>query len=84
VFHRRNFLALSISLIQAPFARVLAQEPKLETRSISVAVGGRAFLQYAPLAIAERLGFFRDAGLDVEIFDLRRIESAAGSHGWKC
>jgi NitT/TauT family transport system substrate-binding protein len=71
VLHRHNFLALSISLIQAPFEHVLAQEPKLETRSIRVAVGGRAFLQYAPLAIAARLGFFKDAGLEVEVFDVR-------------
>lgn len=70
VLHRRNFLALSISLIQAPFEHVLAQEPKLETRSIRVAVGGRAFLQYAPLTIAERPGFFKDAGREVEIFDV--------------
>ena len=70
VLHRRNFLALSIALIQPPFAHVCAQEPKLETRSIRVVVGGRAFLQYAPLTIAERLGFFKEVGLDVEIIDV--------------
>ena len=70
VLHRRNFLVLSIAVIGAPFGQMHAQEPKLATRSIRVAVGGRAFLQYAPLTIAERLGFFREVGLDVEIIDV--------------
>jgi NitT/TauT family transport system substrate-binding protein len=47
-----------------------AQESKPESPSIRVTVGGKAFLQYAPLTIAEQLGFFRDAGLTPEIVDL--------------
>jgi NitT/TauT family transport system substrate-binding protein len=35
-----------------------------------VTVGGRTFLQYAPLTIAERLGYFKDAGLNPEIIDV--------------
>jgi len=70
VLHRRDFLALSTSFIFASLEPVRAQQPQLETPSISVAVGGRAFLQYAPLTIAERLGLFKEAGLDVEIIDL--------------
>jgi NitT/TauT family transport system substrate-binding protein len=35
-----------------------------------VTIGGKAFLQYAPVTIAERLGFFKEAGLDPEILDL--------------
>jgi NitT/TauT family transport system substrate-binding protein len=70
VLHRRNFLTLSISFAWASFDHVWAQGPQFETPSIRVAVGGKAFLQYAPLTIAERLGFFKDAGLDVEIIDV--------------
>jgi NitT/TauT family transport system substrate-binding protein len=50
--------------------RVLAQELRPERSAVTVTVGGKAFLQYAPLTIAERLGYFRDSGLDVEILDL--------------
>jgi len=82
VLHRRNLLALSISFISASLDYVWAQEPKLETPSIRVAVGGKAFLQYAPLTIAERLGFFKEAGLDVEIIDVgggsRALEALVG------
>lgn len=70
MLHRRNFLTLSISFAWASFEHVWAQGPQFETPSIRVAVGGKAFLQYAPLTIAERLGFFKDAGLDVEIIDV--------------
>jgi NitT/TauT family transport system substrate-binding protein len=82
VLHRRNLLALSISFIWASLDCVWAQEPKLETPSIRVAVGGKAFLQYAPLTIAERLGYFKEAGLDVEIIDVgggaRALEALVG------
>ena len=67
--HRRNFLTLSISFAWS-FGHVWAQGPQFETPSIRVVVGGKAFLQYAPLTIAERLGLFKDAGLDVEIIDV--------------
>src|ERR1700744_19875 len=47
-----------------------AQESKPEKPSIKVTVGGRTFVQYAPITIAERLGYFKDAGLDPEILDV--------------
>jgi NitT/TauT family transport system substrate-binding protein len=50
--------------------KIWAQESKLESPSIRVTVGGRAFLQYAPLTIAEQLGYFKEAGLNVEILDV--------------
>jgi ABC-type nitrate/sulfonate/bicarbonate transport system substrate-binding protein len=47
-----------------------------------VAVCGKAFLQYAPLTIAERLGYFKDAGVDIEIVDVaggaRALEALVG------
>jgi NitT/TauT family transport system substrate-binding protein len=36
---------------------------------VVMAVGGRTTLYYLPLTIAERLGYFKDEGLDVEIND---------------
>lgn len=67
MLHRRNLLALPISLICRP---VWALGSGPEISSVKVTVGGQAFLQYAPLTIADRLGYFKDSGLNVEIVDL--------------
>ncbi len=40
-----------------------------EARPVRLAVGGQALFYYLPLTLAERLGYFRDAGLAVEIID---------------
>lgn len=42
---------------------------KPEKTNVTIAVGGKAALYYLPLSLAEQLGYFRDAGLDVEILD---------------
>jgi len=47
-----------------------ALDSRLETPSLRVTVGGKTFVQYAPITITERLGYFREAGLDVEILDV--------------
>ena len=47
---------------------VLAQG-KPEKSKVTIAVGGKALFYYLPLTIAERLGYFKDEGLDVEIVD---------------
>jgi len=44
-----------------------AQAP--EKKKIILGVGGKALLYYLPLTIAERKGFFKEQGLDVEIQD---------------
>ena len=44
-----------------------AQAP--EKRKITIAVGGKNLFYYLPLTVAERLGYFKDEGLDVEIPD---------------
>ena len=41
----------------------------LEKPKLTLAVGGKATLYYLPLTIAERLNYFKDEGLDVEIAD---------------
>src|ERR1043166_8952422 len=42
---------------------------KPEKPKVAIAVGGKAGFYYLPLTIAERLGYFKDEGLDVEISD---------------
>ncbi len=37
---------------------------------VRIAVGGKSAVFYLPLSVAERLGSFKDAGLDVEISDV--------------
>ena len=46
-----------------------AQSQSLEKKKITVAVGGKTLLYYLPLTIAERKGYFKSEGLDVEIVD---------------
>ena len=47
----------------------LAQNTAPEKTQISIAVGGKNLFYYLPLTIAERLGYFKEEGLDVEISD---------------
>jgi NitT/TauT family transport system substrate-binding protein len=44
-----------------------AQTAAPEKTDISIAVGGKTFMIYLPLSVTERLGYFKDAGLNVEI-----------------
>ena len=50
-----------------PFSALAQSKP--EKPKVSIAVGGKAAFYYLPLTIAERLGYFKDEGLDVEISD---------------
>jgi len=64
-FHRvLASLAVLASLLCVAPARA---EP--ERREVVIAVGGQGLFYYLPLAIAQQRGFFRDAGVDVEIAD---------------
>src|SRR5258708_6186481 len=45
------------------------EEAKPESSRVRLAVGGKRALFYLPLTVTERLGYFRDAGLEVEISD---------------
>ncbi|NBJ11652.1 ABC transporter substrate-binding protein [Microvirga arsenatis] len=67
---RRTFLigtgvvALSAGLSRGAFA-----QSKPEKSKVALGVGGKPLLYYLPLTIAERKGFFKDEGLEVEIND---------------
>src|SRR6185369_9546461 len=48
-------------------ATALAQAP--EKKKITIGVGGKNLFYYLPLTVAERKGYFKDEGLEVEIPD---------------
>ena len=58
-------IAIAIALVAA----AAAHGQNLEKKKITVAVGGKSLLYYLPLTIAERKGYFKSEGLDVEIVD---------------
>ena len=59
-------MAVALAALLAS-ASAFAQAP--EKKNIALGVGGKALLYYLPLTIAERKGFFKEQGLDVEITD---------------
>ena len=62
-------LSAALALLSAAWAPVHAQAP--EKKQITLGVGGKTALYYLPLTIAERLGHFKEQGLDVTINDFR-------------
>jgi NitT/TauT family transport system substrate-binding protein len=46
-----------------------ARAADVEKPDLKLSVGGKALLYYLPLTVTERLGYFKDAGLNVEISD---------------
>jgi NitT/TauT family transport system substrate-binding protein len=65
-------LLLSFGVVQA----------QLEKRDVHIAVGGKTALYYLPLTVTERLGYFKDEGLNVRISDFpggtRSLEAVVG------
>jgi NitT/TauT family transport system substrate-binding protein len=53
----------------AVLAATFTHAQSLEKKKITLAVGGKSLLYYLPLTIAERKGYFKNEGLDVEIVD---------------
>ncbi|MGJ4892632.1 ABC transporter substrate-binding protein [Bradyrhizobium sp. HKCCYLRH3099] len=69
MLQRRSFLGLPfVALCGLP--SLAKAGTSIETSKVRITIGGKAFLQYAPVTLAERLGFFKDAGLDPEILDV--------------
>lgn len=63
-----NWIRVAAALVA--FAMVPhASAQALEKKQITLAVGGKNLFYYLPLTIAERKGYFRDEGLDVQIVD---------------
>ncbi|HYQ20886.1 MAG TPA: ABC transporter substrate-binding protein, partial [Xanthobacteraceae bacterium] len=62
-------LALASSLAGAAHGQAPGLVP--EKKQLTLAVGGKTALYYLPLTICERLGYFKEQGLDVTINDFR-------------
>jgi len=61
---------------------VFSAQAQIEKRDVHIAVGGKSALYYLPLTITERLGYFKDEGLNVRISDFaggtRSLEAVVG------
>ncbi len=67
---RNIAVAVGAALAIAFAMPIVAQaQGKIEKPNVSIAVGGKSGFYYLPLTIAERLGYFKDEGLNVEISD---------------
>src|SRR5882672_7887561 len=66
-FSKLGLAALAFALALAGSAHAQAPEKK----QITLGVGGKTALYYLPLTIAERLGHFKEQGLEVTINDFR-------------
>ncbi len=65
-----HFATLVLSFVMtALVAAAPAAAQTLEKKQITLAVGGKNLFYYLPLTIAERKGYFKDEGLEVEIVD---------------
>src|SRR5260221_10725815 len=63
-------------------AAAVTVHAQIEKRDVHIAVGGKVALYYLPLTITERLGYFKDEGLNVRISDFaggtRSLEAVVG------
>src|SRR5258707_13449876 len=66
----------------ALFFLITSVQAQIEKRDVHIAVGGKVALYYLPLTITERLGYFKDEGLNVRISDFaggtRSLEAGVG------
>ncbi|MET0537293.1 MAG: ABC transporter substrate-binding protein [Xanthobacteraceae bacterium] len=66
---RLNRMILAVALVFTTATAASAQAP--EKKQVTLGVGGKSALYYLPLTICERLGYFKEHGLDVSINDFR-------------
>jgi sulfonate transport system substrate-binding protein len=64
-----RLVAVLTALLMLAAASAADADDGPELRKIRLAVGGKAALFYLPLTVTERLGLFRENGLEVEISD---------------
>ncbi|HXM83912.1 MAG TPA: ABC transporter substrate-binding protein [Burkholderiales bacterium] len=76
---KTSYRYLATSVLLGAALHVHAQ---IEKRDVHIAVGGKTALYYLPLTITERLGYFKDEGLNVRISDFpggtRSLEAVVG------
>jgi NitT/TauT family transport system substrate-binding protein len=66
LLRRRGFALLAAAAVAAP---VLRAQGKAERTRVTVAVAGKAALDFLPLTVAHQLGYFDAEGVDVEIVE---------------
>src|ERR1700692_1726368 len=66
-FRKLACTACAALALMLPFAT--HAQGKIEKPKVAIAVGGKSGFYYLPLTIAERLNYFKEEGLDVEISD---------------
>ena len=75
-------LPLIVAAVAMALLTPAGAQDKPEMPKLRLAVGGKSAIFYLPLSITERLGYFREAGLDVEIADVqsgaRALQSLVG------
>jgi NitT/TauT family transport system substrate-binding protein len=64
-----RFIRAMAALLVGAMVAGGAQAQAPEKKKITIAVGGKSLFYYLPLTVAERKGFFKDEGLEVEIPD---------------
>lgn len=67
---RNLWNAVAVLIVAGGFASDAARA-QVERPNLTIAVGGKSFLQYAPLVLADRLGYFKREGLNVQIVDVQ-------------
>src|SRR3954470_13369880 len=74
-------LILGVVAAALSFAAQAGAQEKAQEK-VRLAVGGKSAVYYLPLSVTERLGYFKDAGLDVEISDVasggRTLQAVVG------
>ena len=65
----RHLIAAACATIIALLPLAAQAQGKPEKTKVGIAVGGKPAFYYIPLTVAERLGYFKDEGLDVVISD---------------
>ena len=66
---RRSLVLVMFAAACAVFATSGAHAQTIEKSKLAIGVGGKPLFYYLPLTIAERQGYFKAEGLDVEILD---------------
>jgi len=65
----RRAVRLVAAIFSAFLAMSVASGQGLEKPKLTIGVGGKSLIYYLPLTIAERNGYFKQEGVDVEIPD---------------
>lgn len=74
--YRRDFVAWAAVASSFMAPNLLNAQPRLEKSKVLIAIDGRSDIPFLPLTIADKLGYFRAEGLDVEVVDFSSASSA--------